>query len=337
MPAIIPPSVEGSGTVVLNTHYSSQVFKHKSVLSSQQLKDFQSGYQKALRGIAKSFSKYGDWGIINSVTTHIDAIFTEDASGVDYYSHGDSARHASKTPVFPIYFTYAIGDNIYFGHRLPFASLTFVFDTFAGATIFNGADDPYLKYWDGSVWAYPTGRGDTTGGFTGNGAITWTEPTDWGMNSLDNILGLNRYSIDTENRFWVRIEIEAIHATKALIDTVQRTAYGYELYVRAKSTPDTYAQICPGIGMINGRAVRVEDIEEIDLASYLGFGANSRYIIIQLSQDGIISAKASDVAVSPIEPEADYNNIKLCNILVTSADATIVNGDIDNCRIFIYF
>lgn len=327
MPAISAPTLEEQGVVILDTHYHSQTFRHKSVLSSQQLMDFQSGYQKALRSLASSFSTNGDWGIVDSQTTHLDAIFTEDVNTGNYYSHGDSARHSSKTPDFPVYFTDVAGDRIYFGHKYPFTSLAFVFSIAAGSSI-----SPTWQYWNNS-WTSVSGLSDGTNGFTSNGTVSWTESQDWVMDSLDNILSLSSTnSIDIENRFWSRVQIGSTQTFT--ISTVQRTAYNNELLVRANSTPNTSVQVCPGIAMIGGRIVRVKDYTQVSCSSYFPI-STARYLIIQLNHDGELSVKASADETSPIEPEADFNSIKLCKIYLNSADTTIVNGDIDNNRQFL--
>ena len=343
MPGRTAPTQSEQVYKVLNRIYRNAVFKHKSILSSQDLNDFQSGFQRGLRRLALSFSKFGDWGILGSITHYIDAIFTEDNGGTGgtsynnytYYSHGDSARHTSKTPDFPVYFTDASGDRIYFGHRTPFTyqtadpacRLDFDFSVVAGGTI-----NPTYEYWNGTAWAATVGLVDNTVGFTvDNRSVVFNDPRDnWGYDSLDDILGLTRFSVDDVDRYWVRVEIGTTRTFT--IDTVLRDVdYKDELGVKATATPSTSVLIYPGTGMINGRAVRVESIQTLDLSAFCvaGGGGTSAKIIVQINDDGEISGKTSGYVASPVEPECDHNAIKVALITLNNPDITINDADIN--------
>lgn len=325
-------------SVYLNEVYSNQIFKYKSVLPSQQLRDFQSGIQKALQSLDFGLSGVGDWGIVSSNTHFVDAIFTEDTGGTGgtsynnytYYSHGDSARDVLKTPDFPVYFTDVAGDRIYFGHRLMFWRLYFLFSVGAGGTI-----NPTWEYWKDGAWtAIPGGVNDSTNGFQIDGNVYWAEPLDHERKSLDAIfeelLGFPlSYSIDIEPRYWVRVTIGTTQTFT--ISKVYRTIYVQELKPRATSPPSTSIQVCPGIGIIDGRAVRVKDITTMDLSACVGPPPGTvRKVIIQLNRDGVLSYKMSAAEADPPEPTVDSDAIKLAVILIyVHVGNDISDGDID--------
>lgn len=315
-----------SSAIKLNKHYNNQTFPYSSVLSSQKLIDFQSGLQGALARLAMTYSNMGDWGIVGSITNYLDAFFCEDLVSGDpnlstYYSFGDSVRHIDQTPDPPKYYIIASGDSLYFGHRTPFPGLTFAFSTVAGGSI-----SPSWEYWKGA-WTVVTGLTDLTNGFQNNGKVSWDLPRDWEIDSLDTILALKRFSLDTEDRFWAKVTLGSTQVFE--IDTILRDYYDWELKVRSTNPEGKSILIYPGFAIINSRVVRVKEIQTMDLTTYADASGN-RNIIIQLNEDGTLSAKIESAVApaAPDEDESEYNAIKLAIIYMANGES-IIYGSTD--------
>lgn len=329
---IIDPTYKN--IVKLNAHYKNQTFGYNTLLPSQKLMDFQSGLQGALSRLAMAQSRMGDWGIVGSITSYIDALFFEDYTGSSpdtstYYSFGDSVRVTTQTPDPPKYYTIVDGDSIFFGHRQPYVDLIFDFSANAPGTI-----NPTWRYWNGA-WTAFTNLVDGTVGFTGDGSVTWNEPYDWLIKDLDTILGLTRFSIDTEERFWSKVTLGTTRVFT--VQQLSRSIYDKELKVRSTDPASKSVLIYPGFAYINGRVIRVKGIQTLDLTSYVDVG-NNRNIIVQLNEEGIISGKVESSAGTPDEDEPDFNAMKLAKIYLAAGDTTIngggdgFGGDITNCE-----
>lgn len=65
-------------------------------------------------------------------------------------------------------------DCLYIGDRNKFTHISVALSTVASADI-----TATVKYWNGAAWVAVSGLSDQTVGFTKNGRITWTAPSDW--------------------------------------------------------------------------------------------------------------------------------------------------------------
>lgn len=98
--------------------------------------------------------------------------------------------------------TLVAGDAIYFGHATAQpASLKIIINT---AGVYTTTTFTW-KYWNGTAWTLLAGISDGTSSFQAAAAtvsVTWTAPTDWVKNTVDNQLA-----------YWVQAECDATGGT----------------------------------------------------------------------------------------------------------------------------
>lgn len=318
------------------TPYDPIAFPFGSVLSSRQLNSMQARMQAALQDISMAMSGEIDWVVINFAKNELDAVFSQDTTDVSdhdlntFYSDRHGAQGATFLPNFPS-FTFVSTDILYFGSNFPFVNLAFDFLTPAG-----GAISITWEYWDTSTgWTAVAGLGDTTTGFSSDGNVSWTDPEDdWEPVDIDSALSLTRFSLDTVERYWVRARTSSTQAPSIVIQEVTiHTPMTKSLKVDPTAPLSQSVIIYPGLAIVNGRVVMVNDFTIMDMTAFEP-GSNSVYVAIQLNDQGVISGIASDAAASPKRPEPDQNAIVLAHVLVQSGFANINTPQITDTRIY---
>jgi hypothetical protein len=319
--------------ILLRRIHQSTDFQTNEILSHQRLNSFQLRMMQALKKVAEALLKGVDWVVIDSqdsasITkpdeTFLDAVFTQDNMGTgdadddDFFSHGHSARTTASTPLFPAAddFTFALTDRIYFSHKWPYDGLDFNFDTVASPSIFSAGDT--FEYWDGTSWTDIVAT-DGTSGFTTDGLVTWTIPSDWVKDSLDDILSLSSFSIDTKDRFWTRVT-RTQAGNQFRIDTATRRR-NWQDPLEVTNPSGDFVEVAPGVAVVNGQIVVIEDYQLLDLSDSKP-SSDSRITAVQLQDDGTISALDGDVAASPISPDPRLDAIKLADVTLNSGGIT---------------
>lgn len=269
----------------------------------------------------------------------------QDDSWVDYTS---PSRSASVTPTFPYNgssddppWGWVSGDRIYFGCREIFDGLYFTQILTAGATV-----SPTWQYWNATtgVWA---GINDPGGGPTDNttgfdvtpGAVYWdssagggNDTPNWGKTSLA-VANSNPHA-DDDYLYWVRVQVG--NANNIDISSVvradsagARVSRANELLVEAADPVMMGVMINRGIAHVDGRLVVLPYKTSTNLVAP---SANKWYAAIQIDKDGDIVVDYGPIAASPIEQSARVDALKLADVLIDTADTTIVAGDITDMR-----
>jgi hypothetical protein len=98
-------------------------------------------------------------------------------------------------------------DRCYVGLQRPFDKMKFDLATM-------GVGGTYVvEYWNGSAWTALTVT-DGTSGFTADGTITWTIPTDWTTKAVNSV-----------TLYWVRIRASANPSTTPTVNSVTVTGW----------------------------------------------------------------------------------------------------------------
>lgn len=102
-----------------------------------------------------------------------------------------------------------------------------------------------------------------------------------------------------------------------------------DLKVVAQSSPNMTVKVkagaCVVLGFVTGTPV------DVDVA-VTAPPTNNRYTIIQISTVGVITKKDGTEAGSPVVPDPDANNYRLCSILCSVAMTDIENADCTDDR-----
>lgn len=103
--------------------------------------------------------------------------------------------------------TAAAADRIYIGMPVKFPKTKYKFTT-------AGVGGTYVwEYWNGTTWATLTVT-DGTSGFTVNGTVTWTMPSNWATIGGS----ASAFNINNVTQFWVRVRATVAPSTIPTID-----------------------------------------------------------------------------------------------------------------------
>lgn len=289
--------------------------------TSQKFTSFNARIKNSFELIAKTLSAiFQDYTVIDSSSRMLDKVFTYD-SNVATYDDRTLPAASIQTPYIPL-FTVVTNDALYFGFESIFEGLIFSFENFAGLTI-----SPDWEYYNGTAFT-DLSETDGTTGFTVDGIVSWTAPGDWETEDLNTILSAT--TIDSVDRFWVRVIVGADQDFK-IKKVVRSTAVTSELQVVPTVTASMAVIIEPGFALINRKLASIESRTQLSVSAP---GSNSRYTIIQLSDDGVLSIKEGTASATPIPPVASANNIKLADILISSTTTEITSSEITDQRVF---
>lgn len=103
-----------------------------------------------------------------------------------------------------------------------------------------------------------------------------------------------------------------------------------ELLVAAQSTPDMTVKVAPGACIIGG----VLDGLEVETTSptFVAPSTNDVIVIVQLAA-GVLTLKYGAESATPSAPSVDAGNIKLAEVLLTTAHTTVTGGDLTDSRV----
>lgn len=105
-----------------------------------------------------------------------------------------------------------------------------------------------------------------------------------------------------------------------------------DLEVTEQGTPDMSVQIAVGAAVVSGK------LDGLGLVTtsptFEAPDANDVIAIVQL-KDGVVTLKYGTEAASPSAPSVDSGNIKLAEVLLTTAHTTVESADITDSRVFV--
>lgn len=129
-------------------------------------------------------------------------------------SLAEETADAASTSTADVTLTPTNGHSVYVGSDRPFSAVSFGFSTLGSDNI-----TATIKYWNGSTWATLTCTDGTTG-FTKNGVITFTPPSDWTRTYQD--LGGTDFPNDKNRLYYLRINrTNATGVTPAVASLIQ--------------------------------------------------------------------------------------------------------------------
>ena len=301
--------------------YNETSFTFGEYPLSQKFNSFNARIKASFELVSKALSTVlQNDTVLDSTNSAFDKVLFYDASGTSYTDRTLQAA-STQTPYFPIV-TVVSGDMLYFGFESTFSGITFTFSTPASATI-----TPDWEYYNGTAFTDLTVT-DNTGGFTSDGNVTWAVPGDWTIEDLNTILSVT--NVDSVDRFWVRVQVGANQDFK-IQQVIRNAAITSELKVIPTTTASMAIIVEPGLALVNEKLVSITSRTQLSVSAP---SSDSRYTIIQLSDQAVLSIKEGTAAASPTPPAPDSNNIKLADILITSTTTSITTSEITDQRVF---
>lgn len=305
-------------------NYTETIFNDGEYPTSKKLKAFNSRIKSSLELSSEVIAAlFQDNTVVDNASDALDKAFYYDASATTYTDWTDEAPFA-QTPYFPDVAVSTL-DYLYFGFDDTFDGVDFLLGSPASATI-----TPTVQYYDGATWSSVSSLSDNTTGFTIDGKMSWTTAsmTDWSKDDLNTIL--TETGLDSTDRYWIRIS-SGSGQDYGIHRAVQESPITNELKVKPTDPTSMAVLIQPGYAVVSEKRVSITTETQLSVTAP---SANSRYTIVQLDHNGLLSIKNGSSGSAPTSPVVDSDNIKLADILVASTDTTIESSAITDQRIF---